>query len=517
MPQMTGDPIEDKPGFVRGGLIGYLRRTLANFTGLQPLSNTDQFDDTLGREEVSSGPQGLILPWYPPYNSYTENQSESSPEMQMAYRRMMSDPNVHAAVTTQIFGVGALNLQIRPPKNPTKRDIEITEWNSWTFTQAMREGLHNNIWQILSGMLLDGYSLCSKVLAVETAGEWTGKIRIASLKAEDVGFNVVLRVDEHRNVVNAMGLRYNAGQYFDMTRFVYARHMPLYNSPVGQSALRAAYRAWWSLRVAQQLRLVFLEKRAIPIIWGNYKTASQKQSLDRALGLAKSKTWITVPDDVRLEVLNAAGGAEEAYAAAVKDWKHDIFLGIQAASLPNIEGQVSDGRGNTEIQMSQADLFKSWLSQTITNIFNDHESGLIKDNTDLNYVTDRYPTASLSAINQEEIKEELNNYYTAWEMGVDLSKQEIYDKFNWKRPTDPDDTLKGKAQDAMISGSAGSDPNPPAPPGSKSPFDETGFTDESESLNSSSDSGRSQEVPSSDTFQFSESWKRYFDSRSGKR
>ena len=472
------------------GIAGWARRELGGYPGREAAVSNSEFKKRLTAEEVSSGPPGIVFPWFPPYIT-NYDQGADSAEMQKAYRQMLSDPNVKASLCTQLFGVASLDLQISPPAKPTRRDEEIADFCRYVFSDGQTDGLHSLFWNVFMHGSIDGYSVSEKLLTVETAGEWTGSILLTGVKPKDVGNDIVLQTDQYHNVVGLQGLRYNAAMEFDPTRYVYYRNMPLYDSPVGMSSLRAAYRAWWCLRVTQQLRMVFLERRAIPLVWGTYTVSSQKASLDKALGLAKSQNWISVPDGVKLEVLNAAGGAEEAYQAATKDWKHDIFLAIKGASLPNIEGTINDGRGDTKVQSGETDLFKWWFSKCGENLFNSRKAGLIRDVVNLNYVTTRYPRATLSAVNADQIATELKNYSTGWSMGLDLSKEEIYEKCSWKRPTDPADTLKGKPADAGPGGGPpggpGAPPSPPVPP------------------------VPTPGVSAAPSFQFSDGWRRYLD------
>jgi len=245
-----------------------------------------------------------------------------------------------------------------------------------------------------------------------------------------------------------------------------------------------------------------LERRATPIVMGTYTNGGQKATLDAALGALSSWNWLSVPESVRVEVLNVAGTADEVFASAIKDYKHEIFLAIQAASLPNIEGQVSDGRGNTKVQQGQADLFKWYLSQSLLSILNDRKTGLIRDIVDLNYVTPHYPKASLSAVDQEEVAAELRNYYTGWEMGLDFSKAELYEKFGWKPPTSKEDCLPGKP--AAGAGGAGG-PQPPDD-GSPQPPDDQGDQQGQQDQGDSFSAYRSQEVAGNAGFPISKEW-----------
>jgi hypothetical protein len=469
------------------GIVGYLRSMLGGYPGNQQAVKSPEFVAELRDEGVASGPRGIVLPWFPPYTAYTEGQSESSPEMQQAYRKMFADPNVKSAVVTQVFGVSQLDLKIDPPKRPDARDQEIAAFCCYVFTDCISKV--DLAWNVLIHGMIDGYSVNKKLYEPETEGEWAGKIVLYGTKPLDVGFDIVLQVDEFRNIVALQGLRYNAGEYYDPSLFIISQHMPMYNSPAGQSALRAAYRAWWMLKVIEQLRGWFLEKRAIPLMAGYYTTPSQKQSVDRALGLAKSRTWVSLPEGTRVEAINAAGSASDVYESAKRDYKHDIFLGIQAASLPNLEGTVSDGRGNTEVQQSNADLFKGYLSAKLCDVLNNRKTGLIRDVTNLNYVTARYPKATLSSVDDAAVDTKLKNYFIGWEMGLDLSKEEIREVCNWKAPVDNNDCLSGKPPQAMGPGSkTGQPPGPGGPTAMSDP---------------------AQEVPGTTAFRFSEQWGNY--------
>src|SRR5262249_10481425 len=103
-------------------------------------------------EVMRAGPAGVRLPWFLPYFDPLQQLNET-PEMRLAYRRMLADPNVKAPVRGKILGVAALELQIRPPDKDNPRDVEIAEFVKWNLTERLCEGVIGLVWDVFSGGL----------------------------------------------------------------------------------------------------------------------------------------------------------------------------------------------------------------------------------------------------------------------------------------------------------------------------------------------------------------------------
>lgn len=428
------------PGPVKpaGSLLGWLRSRLGGWAG-PGYSRGSPADQELRSEKVHSGPSGMTMPWFPPY---LDNYTRETAQHRQFYRQAIgSDCNVKAALFGKIWGVSSLDLRI-VPASKSYRDGEVADFATYCLTERLEGGIPELAWSILAGGLVDGYSITEKVFQLQDSGDYGGKIVLDQLKSKDVDHDAVLVTDPFRNIVSVRGLRYNAGQEFDPTNFVIYRHTPFYNSPVGISDLRAAYRPAWCIEAATRLRSIAIEKRAIPWVIGHYKNTTIKPSLEAALARAKSQTWFSVPEDARVEVVNAAANSDEIFHKSILDWKHDVFLGIVGSILSQLEGTTTDGRGSSKVHKSIADLFKWALSASLTMIIN----ALVRDLVDLNYVVGRYPRANLSAVDVMELVQEANIDKTLNAMGLDLSRQDMYDRYGRQPPDgeDPTDKLAGQ-------------------------------------------------------------------------
>lgn len=476
-PVAAPTPLEPHPQSVEyrrreNGLIGWLRDAVGGWLGPSESHGTRAESQVLS-ELVRSGPRGVILPWFAPY---LDERTGETQQMRLAYRRMWADPNVKAAVLGKILSVCALDLNIIPAdrkkvragklaRDANLKNEAIAEFVDWNLNERIQGCVPELAWAIFSGGLVDGYSVNEKVWQYEDRDEYAGKYVLTALKPKDVGNTVVLQTDDFLNIVGVQALRYSGGEVFSPSNFVIYRHLPLYCSPVGMSDLRAAYSRWWFLDTILKLRAMGLEKRALPVMYGEYETTAQKPSLEAALALVRSQTWLAVPKGVMVKAMEIAGGADAMFASAVADLKEDIFLAIQGATLQALAGQEGTMRGSSAVHKTTADLFKWHLARCLEVLLNDRDNGLIRDLVDLNYVVDRYPRAVLGAIDTADLMAEAQLDTALMQMGLKLSKQDAYEKYSRRPPTDPDDELTSPQGGGGAGGPPGAGGAPGAPGG----------------------------------------------------
>lgn len=446
----TGYTISHPPG-VSEGTLSQLRQEGQQWLGPR-LSHDTPAEDRVTREKSAAGPRGIILPWFLPY---VDNYTQETAAMRVAYRQMLADPNVKSALLGKLLAVAALDLKVQPYRKNDPEAKAVADFVHWNLTERLTDGIPGLIWSILSGGLIDGYSVCEKVWGYEEKGPHAGKVVLKDVKPKDTLNDVVLLTDPFRNVVGVQGLRYNAGQIFPPSDFILWRHLPLFGSPVGTSDFRAAYSRYWMLDTVLKIRAMGLEKRSLPVLLGHYDDPALQPTLADHLAKAKSQTWITVPSGAKVEALNIAGMADAQFGEAIKDLKHDIFLGIQGAILQALEGETKEGAGNSQVHRSTADLWVWFLSQTVQATFNNRDNGLVRDMVDLNYVTPDYPKSTLSAVDSNELVQEMQIDTGLKGLGLDLSKEEAYERYSRSAPKDEADALKGT--------------QPPAPGGEPAP------------------------------------------------
>lgn len=436
-----------------GGILDWLRQ-FGGWPG-PSVAREVHLDEELLTERARSGPVGIRLPWFLPYFDDQQSLGETQ-SMRMAYRLMLASPEVKAAFLGKVLAVASLDIKVMPADRKDSADAKVAEFVRWNLEQALEGGIPELIWNIVSGALIDGYSVSEKVWYHEDQGEYAGRYCLRSVKPKDTGKDVVLVTDEFRNIIAVRGLRYNAAIDFSPANFLIFQHLPLWSVPTGMSDFRGVYSSWWMLDTVKKLRAQGLDKRSLPLLLGTFQTPQQQPSLAATMAQIRSRNWMTVPEGVRIDALNIAGMADSEFASAIQSLKHEIFLGIQGAILQALEGTTSDGRGNSMVHRSTADLFIWYLSQQVQSILNDRRRGLVKDIVDLNYAPQRYPRVLLSAVDGNEIVAGMQTRKLVWEMGVPQSLAEIYDMANIS-PPDPDDkldSLGGKAdQEAQVAAS----------------------------------------------------------------
>lgn len=426
----------------RGGIVGWVRAKLGGYLGNRLSPGTPQ-EKEIREERAASGPRGILLPWTVDLLPYV---GLGAPVPHHLLRRMFRDPNVKASLLSQIFGVAAVDLRIIPADKKDKKSHEIADFVQWNLTQRVKGGFPSFVWGLLSGGLVDGHSIQEKVFDLERRSrKWSGNYVVREFKPKDAWEDVILKTDEFRNVVSVMGLKYNGGLEFDPALFVIWQFLPFFNSPVGTSHLSAAYGRWWLLDTVTKLRGMAAEKRYGPVVWGTYPTnnGTVKASLEAALANLKSSNWLTVPDPVKLQTLDVAGQSDEFFSNFCKDLKHDIFLSITGAVLQQIEGSTTDGRGNSEVHKDTGDLWKYFMLNCVCAVLNDPETGVISDLVQLNYPGADCPVAVMGGVDDSELKESLAVDQGLNQMGLALSRDDLYERYGRKPPDTPEDTLPG--------------------------------------------------------------------------
>lgn len=430
------------PGPARG-MIGALRDWTFSWLG-PTLSKSTPAYDNVTREKLAGGPRGIQFPWFEPYIDDRTGTGQTQ-AMVLAYRKMWGSAVVKSAVCQRIFGVAALKLVVAPATKKNPRDQAIADFVRWNYNQRLSGGFSGLVWGLLSGAYTDGYSVHEKVWQPTLKGKYAGKIGLAALKMKDVGNDLILRSDEFRNITSLQGLQYNGGQEFNPSDFVIFQNLKMYERPTAMSEFRSVYTAFWIRNTAWMLRGRGLVRQASPLLVGHYGIATSQPGLNASLSQAESQNWLSVPEDVRLEAVNIAGGSQDYFKSAIADLDQEIFLGLTGGTLQALTGQADVHSGSSKAHATTADSFKWFASERLAQKLNDYDDGLTKDIVDLNYVCSEYPQCTLSAVSAEEMAAELavdNGLHT---LGLDLSKEETYERYGRSGPHDnePDDCLKG--------------------------------------------------------------------------
>lgn len=443
------------------GLVPLVREEAGMYAGPLVSQGTDQEELIVG-EKLASGPRDVVFPWFLPYHD--TGALQESAVMRLAYRQMLKSPVVKSALLGKIFGVARLDLKMQPADKNNAKDRAVAQHMHWMLTQRLLGGMPMLAWNVIVHGCIDGYSVSEKVTCLEERGRYEGKYSLAKLKPKDTNNDIVLQTDEYRNVIGMLGLRYNGGREFSPANFVIYRHLPLFDSPTGMSDLAAAYYPYWMLDTVTKLRAISAERYAIPFLVGKYLNTTVKTALEKSLKQAKSQRWLSIPEATQVEAISMAGSSEDQFRSFRNDLLHDIFLGIQYAVLQALEGDTTDGRGDSQVHESTSEKALWFLARSLENVLNDQETGIIKDYVDLNHVVSEYPQASIAAVDVNEQQQQLGIAVGLSGLGLPLSKNEMYERFDFQPPEDESDALAAPAPPST--------PSAPSGAGQELPFDD---------------------------------------------
>jgi phage gp29-like protein len=247
------------------------------------------------------------------------------------YRRMLHDPQVKACLNTKKFAVLSQGWAVHAASE-SPEDQAVAAFVRDALTQV-RGGILDALHDVLDALAL-GVSLVEIIYQVIPDGPHAGGIGLKALKAKDPG-GFTFETDAFANVT---ALRGCLGQTFPPDKFLLYSYMPQYESPLGQSDLKAAYRPW---RVKQQMLrwwAKYLEKFGLPTVTGSYDAergygADQQRQLLSLVSQVHNESAIVLPSDMRLGLLETTRAAPSGFLEAVEYLDRAIAKSILGQTL----------------------------------------------------------------------------------------------------------------------------------------------------------------------------------------
>jgi hypothetical protein len=397
---------------------------------------------------------------FPPWFNHTGE----TREMRRAYREMVAEPTLKAAVLTKALAVSQLDLQVHAWNPDDPREVEANVEFGGYVLRRVRGGTSRVVFNLLFPGLFDGWSLVEPKWAPITNGRWAGKWGWECVKSKDVR-HVTPLVD---GFLNVEGIRSHVGgqggHVFDPADFLRWVHLPLFENPFGLSDFRAAFRAYWIKTVAWELRAQGLDRWVHPALLAQYTDEGQhRQALEAALANYRANGWLTVPTGVLIQALQVARSGESDFKSAIADLDQEMCIGVLGAFLQTLTGQVTDARGSAAVQKSTTELFMWSLAGDMSSVLTEHGlAPLVR--TNFAGVEPGYCT--LGAVNEGDLKAYIDNCKALQEIGLVLSRKELYRTTARSQPVDGGDALAPAAKpppggNGTGGGAAG---GPPAPP-----------------------------------------------------
>jgi len=248
---------------------------------------------------------------------------------------MQKDAQVQSCLNTKKFAVlsGGWDVQ---PASPDPDDAEIAGFIKFCLDD-MRGSVQDVLFNVLDA-LAKGFSICEINYKVIAEGPYAGMIGLDSIKGKDpsaFGFDM----DEFLNIRSLVYFQ----QELPTDKFIIYTYMPGYELPYGQSDLRAAYKHWWSKEVILKFWNLYLEKFGMPTAKGSYRRGMPKDQQDellRVLDKIQQETALVIPEDVKVELLEAQRGGDAGYRDAIEFHNKQIAKAILGQTLTSDEGKV---------------------------------------------------------------------------------------------------------------------------------------------------------------------------------
>ncbi|MDH7481147.1 MAG: DUF935 family protein [Armatimonadota bacterium] len=253
------------------------------------------------------------------------------------YDEMQKDSQVLSCLNTKKFAVLSKGWDI-VPADGSQANIRSAEFVKFCLIN-MRGSVQDVLFKVMDA-LAKGFSVCEINYKIIPNGPFAGMVGLESIKSKDpaaFGFEM----DEFLNIHGLIITESGKTASLPVEKFIIYTYMPEYEMPYGQSDLRAAYKHWWSKEVILKFWNIYLEKFGLPTAKGSYRRGLPKEQQDdllRVLDKIQQETAIVIPEDIRIELIEAQRGGEAGYLAAIEFHNRQIAKAILGQTLTSEEG-----------------------------------------------------------------------------------------------------------------------------------------------------------------------------------
>ena len=247
------------------------------------------------------------------------------------YRRMLLDPQVKACLQTKKFAALSQDWAIHAASDAPE-DQRIAAFVRSALTD-MRGSVLDALYDVLDALAF-GVSLVEINYRLIPAGPNAGMIGLASLKSKDPsGFS--FETDAFANVVALRGLD---GAAYPPDKFLRYCWLPLYENPLGQSDLKAAYKPWFAKQQLLKWWTKYLEKFGLPTVTGTYDPnrgygPDQQRELLSIVAQVHNESAVVLPSDMHLGLLETARAQAAGFAEAIEYLDRAIAKSILGQTL----------------------------------------------------------------------------------------------------------------------------------------------------------------------------------------
>lgn len=315
------------------------------------------------------------------------------------YDRMQSDSQVNACLNIKKLSILSRGWQVRPASDDPE-DVQIAGFVRFCLSD-MRGSVIDMLYNVLDAVA-KGFSVSETNYKLIEDGPYKGMIGLDSIKSKNPS-GVSFESDEFLNLIS---LRHSAtpDSRLPTEKFLVYTYQPRYESPYGTSDLKAAYRHWWSKDVILRFYNIYLEKFGSPTVLGAYTRGtpkSQQDDLLKVLDRIQQETAIVLPEDIKVELLEAQRGGESGYLQAVEYHDRQIAKSILGQTLTTDEGMRFGSFALAKVHLDV-------LRLTLEKVKRDIEETVMREQlirrlVDFNFRTDCYPEFSLGTLRERDL------------------------------------------------------------------------------------------------------------------
>ncbi len=319
------------------------------------------------------------------------------------YETMRQDDCIKAVLFFKKNSLVSPGYRIEPASEDDL-DVEVAQFVEYCFTEGCRKDLKSYLMDTLTAWEF-GFSIQEIIWEYFEGGDFPGKVGIKELKSRPP-HSFEFHLDEFGNVDVLKQNSANGTKDLPLEKFIIYSNNPEFGNPYGTSDLRACYRSWWSKENIIKFWNIFLERFGMPTAIGKYSKTSdktEKANLKKIVSNLQSKTGVTIPDDMVIELLEATRAGAAGYDTALN--RHDGSM-ARALLVPDLLGVSNEtDRGSRSLGETQFKGFIMALKRVGDDLEEEVTEQLIVRLVDMNYKVKKYPKLKFNPLTEEDKRE----------------------------------------------------------------------------------------------------------------
>jgi len=345
--------------------------------------------------------------WHPSGRQYNPDDLAAKKGGLSIYKKMREDDQVKAALHLK-------KSAIIHPGWTIEGDEEKTNDYSEAMISNIQGNMEDSVRSIMSAYEY-GFSVHEKVYEIFEAGPFKGKIGISALKQKSpTRFD--FDVDEYGRIKpNGLLQRQQSGaiKRLNPDKFILHTYQREFDNYYGESDLKAAYRFWFLKVNFFKYWGMYLEKFAIPFVWGKV-TAPTVSATDQTLfrtivSNIQAGMAAVAPDNLELNFIETSKSGKDTFQAAIDACDIRISRAILMPTLLGLSaGQKEGSLARSQTEADTFDLILGGDSRQVEEVLNEQ---LIRPLIEMNFgMMDEYPKFRFKPMREED----KNAFVSAW-------------------------------------------------------------------------------------------------------